>query len=150
MIIEVVRRQINLKTSRIHGIICYLKVDLKYFLTWEWLYYWWKYFKNDTTRLYILLARDENSGQIVGIAPLCIQKIRDSALKIKFLGTEKVASDFLNFIINPDYESEIVTAILHYLYCQSATWDLIEISDLEENSSLKRLIHENNAAAQNS
>jgi len=146
MIIEIVREADKFKDLKDEwNNLLFKSKSPSIFLTWEWLFYWWKYFKDDNTRLYILLVRDENSSQILGIAPLCIQKDKRFGFKrIRFLGTEKVASDFLGFIINPNYESKIVTAILNYLYCQRNAWDLIEISDLEENSGLKRLIYENN------
>ncbi len=115
------------------------------FLTWEWLYYWWIHFRGDK-ELLILLIKDETNNQIMGIAPFCIEKERLFSLfsikKIKFLGTEKVASDFLDFIIYAGFEVEVLRIIYEYLDKNSDKWDIIEIEDIEENSKNIKLFKE--------
>lgn len=40
------------------------------FLTWEWLYTWWRHLAEDR-QLSILLVR--RSGQLIGLAPFCLR-----------------------------------------------------------------------------
>lgn len=113
------------------------------FLTWEWLYYWWIHFKGDK-ELFILLVKNKITNQTLGIAPFCVQKIKLFHFiflkKIKFLGTEKVASDFLDFIISPGLEDKVLKFIYEYLDKNADKWDIIEIGDVEEDSNNTRLL----------
>ena len=108
------------------------------FLTWEWLYNWWIHFKGDK-KLFILLVKSESAEKIVGIAPFYIQKSVlfsfSKVKKIKFLGSEQVASDFLDFIAHAGLEDEILSAIYGYLDENNHLWDIIEITDIEEDSA---------------
>lgn len=110
------------------------------FLTWEWLFSWWGHFRNQRS-LWILLARDETSGALLGIAPLCRRTTRLGHLlplrKIEFLGSEKVASDFLDFILAPGTENEVLNAWFEHLGTLR-DWDWFEFSALAETS----LLHE--------
>jgi hypothetical protein len=68
------------------------------FLTWEWLYTWWEFYSAGY-QLFILLALDQNEN-ISGIAPFCLARISPIRLKVlRFLGTEEVCSDQLDFIL---------------------------------------------------
>lgn len=108
------------------------------FLTWEWLYHWWMHFKADK-ELFVLVVRDKRSNEMLGIAPFCIQRkmmLHFIPLrKIKFLGTEVVASDFLDFIMYPGLETKILGAIYEYLNKNNHLWDIVEVTDIEENSN---------------
>lgn len=107
------------------------------FLTWEWLYYWWIHFNTDK-ELLILVARNKKSSEILGIAPFCIQRKMIMGFipvrAIKFLGTETVHSDFLDFIMLPGLETEILGAVYEYLNKNNNLWDIVEVTDVEENS----------------
>lgn len=108
------------------------------FLTWEWLYNWWEHF-NENKEPFIMLIKDESCKKIVGIAPFYIQKTTlfnlPKVKKIKFLGTEKVASDFLDFIMYPGLEDNILSAVYEYLIKNNHLWDMIEITDIDEGSA---------------
>ncbi|WP_417910189.1 GNAT family N-acetyltransferase [Candidatus Electronema sp. PJ] len=116
------------------------------FLTWEWLYYWWLHFA-EGKELFILLLKDETSDQLLGIAPFCLEKVRLFYLfpvkKIKFLGTDAVASDFLDCILTPGRETEAMQCICKYLFDNSQKWDVVELGDIEENSSTISLLKQN-------
>lgn len=107
------------------------------FLTWEWLYYWWIHFNADK-ELLILVVRNKKSNEILGIAPFCIQRkmiLRFIPMRaVKFLGTEAVHSDFLDFIMLPGMETEILGAVYEYLNKNNHLWDIVEVTDVEENS----------------
>jgi len=107
------------------------------FLTWEWLYYWWLHFNKDKGLL-ILLFREKSSRRLLGIAPCYLQKQRLFHLinikKIRFLGTEIGGSDFLDFIISPGKENDILRLLCEYLVSISDKWDTVEISDICKDS----------------
>ena len=127
---EVLREEWNTLLERSH--------QKSIFLTWEWLYYSWIHFKNGN-QLFILLIRNKEKGELIGIAPFCIQKInlfQIAPLKmLKFLGTEKVASDFLDFIIYPGEEHSTLMAIFEYLYKNQPIWDAIELGEIDKDSN---------------
>jgi CelD/BcsL family acetyltransferase involved in cellulose biosynthesis len=107
------------------------------FLTWEWLYYWWQYFR-DARQLYLLVARDRKDGTLAGIAPLCLEQTRllnaVTVNKVRFLGSEKVGSDFLDFISAPGREKEILEGFCDYLYRNRYRWDVLELGDMDDSS----------------
>lgn len=67
------------------------------FLTWEWLYPWWKHLAEER-RLSILAAR--SGGELVALAPFAL---RPAGLwpfpYLEFLGTGSVGSDYLDLIV---------------------------------------------------
>ncbi len=115
------------------------------FLTWEWLFNWWLHFKNHK-ELLILLVKDETTGQIVGIAPFCLQELRllyfFKFSKIIYIGSDKAASDFLDFIIHPGSEDDVVKLIYEYLNHNGARWDVVEMGPVDECSSSIGLVKE--------
>ena len=109
------------------------------FLTWEWLYYWWLHFRNKN-KLFIIIVRNKTSGQMIGIAPLYLKKNQFfknlSLKKLKLLGSEKVDSEFLDFIIYPGMEEAVSELICKFLNEKSSEWNVLELNEIEESSSL--------------
>jgi len=103
------------------------------FLTWEWLYTWWELYSTGY-QLFILLALDRD-GNLLGIAPLCLSRFGPLRLKIlRFLGTEEVCSDHLDFILKKDKEEESLSLFFKYLEDNPREWDLLDLTDLQEDS----------------
>lgn len=117
------------------------------FLTWEWLHTWWEHFK-ENSKLFIIKVSDEDTGDIIGIAPLCFYETRMlKKIRIKrlaFLGSKNVSSDFLNFIIRPGKEEEVTLGILAFLDERRSEWDVIELSDINSKSKVASLIRSTN------
>ena len=75
------------------------------FLTWDWIYEWFKVYGEDR-QLFVLVAKDEEQN-ILGIAPLILKTSKSIFGKMRileFFGTgeakhEKVFSEFLDFIL---------------------------------------------------
>lgn len=116
------------------------------FLTWEWLFYWWVHFKKNK-ELLILLVKEESTKQIVGIAPFCLEELRllyfFKFKKIIYIGSDKAASDFLDFIIPTGSEDTVLKVIHNYLNNNSHKWDIVEMGPIDHCSSSIEFMKEN-------
>jgi len=116
------------------------------FLTWEWLFYWWVHFKSNK-ELLILLIKEEMTKQIVGIAPFCLKEFRllyfFKFKKIIYIGSDKAASDFLDFIIRTGSEDTVLKVIHNYLNSNSHKWDIVEVGPIDHCSSSIGFVKEN-------
>jgi CelD/BcsL family acetyltransferase involved in cellulose biosynthesis len=82
------------------------------FLTWEWLYTWFKHL-GGTRRLQIL--RLSCGEETFGLAPLAVQpRAVDRLLGVQaagFLGAGRAGADYLDFIIRRDWEDRAIAAL---------------------------------------
>jgi len=82
------------------------------FLTWEWLYTWWKHLSG-RRRLHLLVMRD--GRELTAIAPLAQRPpvLRRLLLfpALEFLGTETVGSDYLDVIVRLGRVQEACAAL---------------------------------------
>src|ERR1043165_1489651 len=86
-----------------------------FFLTWEWLYTWWKHLAGGRA-LYILTI--ESDGRLIGIAPLAMRPRRVSdfpARPLEFLGSGIAGSDYLDLILRRGKEAEAIGSLAEYL-----------------------------------
>jgi CelD/BcsL family acetyltransferase involved in cellulose biosynthesis len=95
------------------------------FLTFEWLSTWWELFGEDK-ELAIILAFD--GKQLVGAVPLFLERAR--VLKVlRFLGSQVVMTDLLNFIVIPGREREVIPALMDFLL-NKVSWDKMYLNDM--------------------
>lgn len=100
------------------------------FLTWEWLYNWWQvYGKEKKLKIVVLRENDE----LKAIAPL-FQNLFLSLKRLQFIGSYGVGSDYLDFILYPGREEELLPEIMAYLDSQRKDWDILHITDISEHS----------------
>ncbi len=82
------------------------------FLTWEWLYTWWRHLAGDR-KLHLILVR--NDGRLIALAPLALRSRRWKRLlpfqALEFLGVGSVGSDYLDVIIRRGEERQALTAL---------------------------------------
>jgi CelD/BcsL family acetyltransferase involved in cellulose biosynthesis len=87
-----------------------------FFLTWEWLYPWWKHLSG-ARKLHIVTLR--SGGELVAIAPLASRPRSLARLApvraLQFIGADRVASDYLDLIIRRGREAEALDALADYL-----------------------------------
>jgi CelD/BcsL family acetyltransferase involved in cellulose biosynthesis len=108
------------------------------FLTWDWLYTWWKYYGSDN-KLIILLVK--NNGKLVGIAPFCEPERKGIKTEyVMFLGSTNVGSDYLDFIIEKGMEEEVILTLMHYFNSRNNQWRFIYLSDFSEQSKSLQVI----------
>jgi len=107
------------------------------FLTWEWLFAWWKHYGREH-ELWLITAR--HSDELVGIAPLMLVNRRKYGLRLRVLcniGTPNV--DVGGFIVRRG-EKQIYTAISSYLIAQKKHWNLLELNEIPPISFEKRYL----------
>ena len=98
------------------------------FLTWEWLFTWWKHFQPGR-ELSILAVRD--GAQLVGLAPFILRKARIAGLAFRsfeFLGNSTVGSDYLDVIVDRGRRLEVLGALAAYLSTTGIRLDLAQMS----------------------
>ena len=82
------------------------------FLTWEWLYTWWKHLAGNT-RLSILAVRCE--GELAALAPCLVRPPSLSRGRpfpsLEFLGSGDAGSDYLDIIVRRGRETEARRAL---------------------------------------
>jgi CelD/BcsL family acetyltransferase involved in cellulose biosynthesis len=91
------------------------KVDCL-FLTWEWLWGWWKHVAGGR-RLHILAVR--RGGRLIGIAPWALRPAQPGRLipfrALEFMGMGDIGSDYLDIIARPEDEEVVVKALGEFL-----------------------------------
>ncbi len=102
------------------------------FQTFEWQRTWWEYF-HDGLELRILVF--ETGGDVVGIAPLCVDRLRFAgvtvARQLKFIGVG--VSDYLSPIVLPGQELAVLSAMADTLKTTAGEWDVFDLEDVNEN-----------------
>jgi CelD/BcsL family acetyltransferase involved in cellulose biosynthesis len=103
-----------------------------FFLTWEWLYPWWKHLSGDR-KLCIITVRSD--GELIAIAPLASRRRRLARLApfrvVEFLGADRLASDYLDLIIKRGREAEALHALGDYL---DREMTVLEMANLRRDS----------------
>lgn len=103
------------------------------FLTWEWLFTWWKHF-SDNCQLHIITLREGET--LIAIAPFTIRSRRWKRLlpfqTLEFLGTGAVGSDYLDILIRQGYEDRVHTTLAEYL---AEDKHMLSLPSVEKNAS---------------
>ncbi|MFL6656103.1 MAG: GNAT family N-acetyltransferase [Sulfurifustis sp.] len=98
------------------------------FLTWEWLYTWWKHLREDR-QLEIVTVR--RGARLVAIAPLALRPSRMRRLVpfpvLEFLGAGSVGSDYLDVLIHRDDEHAAVTRLAQCLAGHKRMLELAQV-----------------------
>jgi CelD/BcsL family acetyltransferase involved in cellulose biosynthesis len=103
-----------------------------FFLTWEWLYTWWKHLRGNR-QLHIVTVRHE--GRLVALAPLALKPAQWSRLMpfemLEFLGCGNVGSDYLSLIVRRGFEGTALPALIARL--QESGY-VLELSHVDRTS----------------
>lgn len=105
-----------------------------FFLTWEWLYTWWKYL-GGARRLSILTVR--SGPELVGVAPLAMCPPSAAQLmpfpSLQFLGTGSVGSDYLDLIVRRGRECDAIQPLVGYLAAEKR---VVQLAQVQRSSSV--------------
>lgn len=97
------------------------------FLTWEWLFTWWKHF-GAGRELAILVVRD--GTELVALTPLALRRTRIAGVplpSLEFLGDGLVGSDYLDVIAREDRRDEALRTLAAYLDDAGMRLDLSQV-----------------------
>ena len=113
------------------------------FLTWEWLFTWWKHF-HPGRELAILAVRDRD--ELVGLAPFMLRTTRIAGFAFKsfeFLGNSTVGSDYLDVIVDERRRMPVLRALAGYVNALGIRLDLAQVTrrDADALSVAADLLH---------
>lgn len=115
------------------------------FLTWEWMYSWWRCYKTENKRLFIIAGSDAD-GNLAGIAPFYITKERgrdfSSGRVVRFCSTVDTYPDHLDIIAEKEYESSFLDGMFKYLADIREDWDILKFDGIKENSAIYQYLAE--------
>lgn len=108
------------------------------FLTWEFCFTWWKAF-NEKKDLMIIVLYDGST--LVGIAPLYCIRSRQfgvfSRRQLEFIGSRETFFEGLDFIFDPDRESELLSLCLNFLISEKKLkWDVLNLTSYRQTSKI--------------
>jgi CelD/BcsL family acetyltransferase involved in cellulose biosynthesis len=100
------------------------------FYFWEWNFHYFRHYRSGE-RLFIVVVR-HSSGEIAGIAPLCVHDVRRFGCPARVVDTIVTdLGDYQNILVHAAYHrGQVVSAVLGCLREQSRQWDVIDISQL--------------------
>lgn len=106
------------------------------FLTWEFQSTWWAHF-GAGRELRVLTARCDD-GQLLGIAPLYVERDQAGRVTLRLIGGVEVA-DYLDFILAPEHARECIDAFITSL-CSEADWQLLDLRNIPAASPTRELV----------
>jgi CelD/BcsL family acetyltransferase involved in cellulose biosynthesis len=109
-----------------------------FFLRWEWLWAWWEAFGAFLGTLHILLVK--RGERVIGIGPFYWTETKQAGLfpirRLLFLGTASggggdVGSEYLDLIVYPHHQEEVVAAISAHLLQEDQfhEWMLLHVPE---------------------
>jgi CelD/BcsL family acetyltransferase involved in cellulose biosynthesis len=112
------------------------------FLSFQWMFHWWTRF-GQKSQLCIVVARDSH-GRAVAIAPFYISLAAGLAgiRRLGIIGDRFVGSDYLDVLVDPDYESRAMVAVCEAIVERQYKWDYLEFCDMRSDSSLATSLRE--------
>jgi CelD/BcsL family acetyltransferase involved in cellulose biosynthesis len=98
------------------------------FYRWEWNFHYFRRFRTDDA-LFVVTVRD-GAGQLIGIAPLCIRRLKRLGCPVRVVETLLVnLGDYRNFLVDrAHHRGAIVDAILDLLHSRQSSWDVIDLA----------------------
>ncbi len=116
------------------------------FSSWDWMIIWWEVFQDQHERELFILCLYQNE-KLVGIAPFQIEKSYPKSLvqgkTLRFISSgevyeDSITSEYLDFIILPDFEKDFVSIVSKYLARNNNKWDFAEFDFLRGDALILR------------
>ena len=121
------------------------------FTSWEWLYTWWEVYQNNGERQLFVLVYSNSDKIITGIAPFQLvnnpKKYFPCGKQLIMLGTGEtdgsaVFGEYMDLIITPGFEDEVISSFSSYIYKHKQLWDGLKFHQLLEGSHVSYLFKE--------
>jgi hypothetical protein len=123
------------------------------FSSWDWMFTWWEVFKDQFDRELFILALYQES-ELVGLAPfqICTPPSPKSLIQGKtlhFIGNgeafdDAIVSEFQDFIVSPEYESEMIQLVSEYLTKHSNKWNFADFEFLLKDALILQCFDDSN------
>ena len=116
------------------------------FLSWDWMFTWWEVFNQSINSKLSILSVYEND-KLIGLAPFHILHSFPKSLihgrTICFIGsgeenTDKIVSQYADFIVSPDKKEIMISAVTEYLNKNRKRWDFADFQFLLEDSIISQ------------
>ncbi|HTM11115.1 MAG TPA: GNAT family N-acetyltransferase [Verrucomicrobiae bacterium] len=105
-----------------------------FFLTWEWLFTWWKHLSGQR-KLFILTLH--SGGKMIALAPFAAKPERFGIPPtLEFLGSGAAGSDYLDLIVRNGSEREAIDELAEYLAERKL---LLDLGQLRSSALARRL-----------
>ncbi len=124
------------------------------FLSWDWQHTWWQTWGERLDGELLLLTARLESGELVGIAPLYVstEKLKKiiNINRVQFIGNNwrgvgTVRTEYLDFIVKPDFHADVVSAFVKYVHSQVRHSEFV-ICDLDDESPTAQLLTKESCA----
>ncbi|HJZ96126.1 MAG TPA: GNAT family N-acetyltransferase [Candidatus Solibacter sp.] len=112
-----------------------------FFRSSAWYMAWMDHVRTDA-QPFIVVVRDQ-SGEIVGLAPLCRAPYRDLGFRLTGVSTggrEMVSGDFLDYPSAPHVREEVLQTILSFLWERRSEWEMLVTGEVTVGGDLHRAI----------
>lgn len=87
-------------------------LETNFFLSWEWMYSWWESIGQAQPGNRLCLIKMECDQQLVGIAPMYVERSRMLGRTLKFLASGTTCSDMMQFPSQPQWQDRMAQAVL--------------------------------------
>lgn len=116
------------------------------FHSWHWITTWWQFHLN-TVELWLLIARDEKDGRLIGVVPMVLREVHPTKkVPIGWRQLEMMVTDEVlyhrDFIIETGREAEVLPLFLELLLVEQERWDVLRFADLSPFSNCVPLLSE--------
>ncbi|MFC1806932.1 GNAT family N-acetyltransferase [Candidatus Omnitrophota bacterium] len=123
---------LEISESEWNAILSQSVINVPY-LTYGWLRSWWESYNVDHELLLLVV---KSGKDIIAIAPMMISRTRYCGIpvrKVEFLATPR--SDYSDMIVAENY-SGVLDIVLKHILAKKDQWDIIEFSEIREDSPL--------------
>jgi len=114
-----------------------------FFLTYEWIYCWWRAYSKPTDRMLIVLIRD--ASKVVAIAPLMKSYEKRYGFRLnvlRFIGEPQ--SDRSDVIIRKsDIEEDVFESLFEFLVQKIDGWEQMHLREVHDQSNFYRWLVKN-------
>ncbi len=126
------------------------------FSSWDWAFTWWEVFQDQFDRELFILGLYQGD-MLVGLAPfqICTPPFPKSLIQgrtLQFIGNgespdDSIISESQDFIVLPEFESEMIQNISRYLVKYSNKWDFADFEFLLKDALILQCFHDSSSHA---
>ncbi len=126
------------------------------FSSWDWMFTWWEVFHDQLKRELLILCLYHNN-KLIGIAPFQIDTAYPKAYiqgkTLRFIGAgeiyeDSITSESQDLIVLPEFESELLKAVSHFLINNKNRWSFADFEFLRPGALILKCFNEQDQGSQ--